>query len=108
MDHAQRIQQILKETIQRRASGEELSDEAVLANHPDLADMLREKLQQLALLEGARQQAESEQAAETVSQWSSKESPPVNASSLKYKVGDRLRHYVVEELIGVGGFGSVW
>lgn len=108
MDHAERIQQILKETIQRRASGEELSDEAVLANHPDLADMLREKLQQLALLEGARQQAESEQAAETVSQWSSKESPPVNASSLKYKVGDRLRHYVVEELIGVGGFGSVW
>jgi len=52
-----RIQQVLDESLRRRAAGEKLSDEDVIARHADLMPELRERLHALKLIENAGRQA---------------------------------------------------
>ena len=103
------VDQIIASTLQRRESGDPVSDEQVLAKHPDLAHLLSEKLQQLALVATARRLAESNSGEETISigRDSSTTSQPRERADTVYP-GQKIRHYVLEERIGEGGFGSVW
>jgi serine/threonine protein kinase len=104
-----RVGEIIASTLQRRESGDPVSDEEILAAHPDLAYLLSEKLKQLALLATARKLAESNSGEETIliGQDSSTKSEPGERADTVYP-GQKIRHYVLEEWIGEGGFGSVW
>ena len=103
-----RLAQIIADTLKRRESGESVRDEDVLAAHPDLADQLGQKLQQMALLANARELANTHASEATISMVV--EAAESNSSKLSkdLRPGQKLRHYLLEEQIGVGGFGSVW
>lgn len=105
----ERLHQIIADTIARRESGEQVSDDDVLRSNPELADQLRPKLKQLALLADARVLADRQSIEETVSVQVGGilkvRSGELNDSM---NPGDQLRHYVLQEQIGTGGFGSVW
>ena len=52
-----RIQRVLDRVLRRRAAGEELPDEAVIVEHPDLMPELQGRLRALGLIERAGEQA---------------------------------------------------
>jgi len=61
---SQRVQKILDEVLRRRAAGEALPDEAVIASHGELMPELAERLKALKLIEDAgRQVGEGDEAA---------------------------------------------
>jgi serine/threonine protein kinase len=105
-----RVREIISNTLRLRESGDQLSDEDILATHPDLADQLGEQLKQLRLIENARKLAELDSVEETISvgrDGSTKSSHP-QAMEDEPRAGQQIRHYVLEEQIGLGGFGTVW
>lgn len=108
-DDKKLVDEIIASTLQRRESGDPVSDEEILAAHPDLAHLLSEKLKQLALVATARRLAESNSGEETtlIGQDSSTKFEPRERADTVY-AGQKIRHYVLEERIGEGGFGSVW
>ncbi|MGZ0170304.1 MAG: protein kinase domain-containing protein [Planctomycetales bacterium] len=108
-DDKKLVDEIIASTLQRRESGDPVSDEDVLAAHPDIAYLLSEKLKQLALLATARKLAKSDSCEETIAvrRGSSTKSEPRERADIVY-AGQKIRHYVLEEQIGEGGFGSVW
>lgn len=57
-DRAARVQCVIEDYIHRRLLGEQASNEQVLADHPDLADDLRPRLEMLGQIERARRLAE--------------------------------------------------
>ena len=56
-EHASRIRNIIEDCICRRAAGESLSDEQLVAAHADLMPELGAELTKLALIEDANRQA---------------------------------------------------
>lgn len=56
-EQAQRIQRIVDECIARQVSGQIVSYEELIAEHPDLMPELGEALHKLALIDRARQRA---------------------------------------------------
>ncbi|MCA9243351.1 MAG: serine/threonine protein kinase [Phycisphaerales bacterium] len=54
-----RIQQIVDDVLERRASGQRISDAEVLASHPDLSAALKVELRLLGLMEAAASRAKS-------------------------------------------------
>ena len=62
---AARIREIIDDVIQRRELGERLTDDDVIAGHPNVADELRQQLHQLQLITNARRQAEKAATDET-------------------------------------------
>ena len=63
------VRKIIDDVGRRRDQGEQISDEEILAAHPDLADKLGEKLKQLALVANAREMADIGSLEKTVSDW---------------------------------------
>jgi hypothetical protein len=56
-ERAQRLQQLLDECIARQVSGQTVSYEKVIAEHPDLMPELGAALHKLELIDRARQRA---------------------------------------------------
>jgi len=56
-DRSAQVRRIAEDCIRRRAAGESLSDEQILAEHPDLAPLLAEELAKLRRIEAARRRA---------------------------------------------------
>lgn len=56
-ERAGRVQQVVAECLQRRSSGEDLSDELVIASHRDLMPELGQALRKLRLVAQARRRA---------------------------------------------------
>ncbi len=50
-----KIAEVIREVISRRAAGESLSDESIVAQHPDLQPELRQDLQKLRLIRAAKE-----------------------------------------------------
>ena len=57
-ERSRRIGQVVQDCLERRASGESLSDEWLVSAHPELLPELAEELRRLRVIEIARQQAE--------------------------------------------------
>ena len=51
------LELIIQETLRRRAAGERLKDNAVIAAHPELMPLLEIELKKLRLIAGARAEA---------------------------------------------------
>ncbi len=58
-DRAARVQNILQDVVARRSAGEALPNERVAAAHAELMPELGERLRELAIVERAREQADS-------------------------------------------------
>ena len=56
-ERAQRIQRIVEECIARQVSGQIISYDKLIAEHPDLMPKLGEALHKLELIDRARQRA---------------------------------------------------
>ncbi len=138
---AARIGEIIADVIQRRERGEQLTDDDVIAAHPDLASELGQQLHQLRLIASARRQAEKAALDETFtvghststdslalmycptcdSRWDTSAGRNVKTDSCpncgaklyglregEPRAGETIRHYVLLQQIGAGGFGTVW
>ena len=136
-----RIREIIADTLQRRETGEQLSDADVIAAYPHLAGKLGEQLKQLQLIANARQLAEQATVDETLSinrvgstnsleliycptcesRWDLSAGLTPGASPCPHcgaelrnlteeepRPGQQIRHYILQEPIGAGGFGTVW
>ena len=79
---------MVEEVARRLAEGERVTDEDVVAQHPELMPELADKLKALALI--------AEQLQE--------DSPPQQ----RFDPGDRIHRYVVERILGEGHFGTVF
>ena len=53
------LELIIQETLRRRAAGERLADNAVIAAHPELMPLLETELKKLRLIAGARAEIEA-------------------------------------------------
>jgi len=96
------IREVLAEVIRRRADGEKLTDEEVLAAHPQFGEALSGQLRRLRLIANARNLAEQDPVDVTIDY----DSKHIRQDG--FNPGDRIRHYVLKEQIGTGGFGTVW
>jgi len=57
-DRSDRIRKFVADAQRRRAAGEDLSDDALIAEHPDLMPELEQELRKLRMIEAAREEAE--------------------------------------------------
>ena len=62
---AERLQAVIVEFCRRRADGEEVSDESLIAAHPELMPALGQELRKLKIIDAARHQADELGAVET-------------------------------------------
>jgi WD40 repeat protein/serine/threonine protein kinase len=65
-DRVDRVQAIVDEVIRRRAAGEHVPDDHVVADHADLAELLAPKLAQLRLIQAAGEVAQQNTCPDTV------------------------------------------
>ena len=93
--HDLRVGRILNDFLDRRAAGEQVTDEALLAAHPELADELREHL---ALLRGMERDRVTVERLITQGVLRPSEDPAYLA---------RLGAYKIVGLLGRGGMGVV-
>ncbi|MCP4887794.1 MAG: protein kinase [Planctomycetaceae bacterium] len=104
-----RIDEIIASTLRRREAGEQLSDDDVLAAHPELAIPLGAKLRQLAVVANAKELAGTGIVENTLSDWGDRrEGLYFPERPQTHRPGDKIRHYVLQKQIGLGGFGTVW
>lgn len=105
------IASILDDVLVRRASGEIVADEDVLAAHPECAAALRIGLDRLRTIGDANASAASDAHAVTMigDVPDSTDSRMPEDQALDGRApGERIAHYVLYERLGHGGFGSVW
>jgi serine/threonine protein kinase len=98
-----RVAEILDDVIVRRARGELLSDEDVLAAHPEQAELLAVGLTRIRGIEATMDQTSVDEYATTITGQDMTE--PARDGR---QTGDRVAHYVLYQILGEGGFGSVW
>src|SRR3954454_8922706 len=61
----QRLKSVIADCRQRRGNGEAVSDESLIAAHPELMPALAQELRKLRIIDAARQQAALPEAVET-------------------------------------------
>jgi serine/threonine protein kinase len=110
LDRAGKIRQVLEGYGRRRAAGEEIPGEVLLAQYPDLLPELAEELRKLRLIENARQQALQDLLpgpGSTVD--ASEAAPPSGDDQLGTPVErPNIPDYDLLRPIGAGSFGVVW
>jgi serine/threonine protein kinase len=105
-DHLQsRARAVLDSVVHRRVSGEALADEQVLAEFPDLAELLMGQLAKLRQIEAAGLRADARPIPDTGSAWHSVTPPDTRASSL---TGSVIGDFKIVREIGRGGMGVVY
>ena len=80
------IQEIVEDVVHRRAAGEEITDEQVMEQHPDLMPELEAKLNALHRITDAIDQSD-------------------HGNVSDYVPGDRIAHFRIERVLGRGHFG---
>jgi tRNA A-37 threonylcarbamoyl transferase component Bud32 len=65
---AAKVQAIVEDFIRRRAAGEAIADEQILAANPDVAELLAERLRQLNFVRAAGEKAQREAAPSTIAE----------------------------------------
>lgn len=124
-DRASRVEEIVATCRRRRAAGESLADDDVIAAHPDLMPELGEALRRLSLIAAARRDA-AEGAREVVRCPRCRHRIDLDAQRDPLltcpECDERLRvipdeppvpdgiigHFELLERVGTGSFGSVW
>lgn len=95
---------VLEDIVRRRLNGEDVSDESVIATHPDLMPDLREKLAALQATESARRFAIGSSTATSNSRTPSAQDLWLPESL----AGRSLSGYELHEIIGRGAMGVVY
>ena len=94
---ADRIQQIANDFLHRRASGEEISDESIIAAHPDLMPELSKWLRAASLLQTGKWREEGNRQPGTA-----------EFSDPAIQRGAQIGPYKVLSVLGEGGCGMVY
>src|SRR5262245_53292939 len=101
-DRAAEVARVIDDVLRRRRSGESLSDADVEHSHPDLLPELRQRLQNLGLIDAARKRAMAKPASSSPRPFPT-ESPPATKELLEGLDTD----YELLLHLGDGGQGGV-
>ena len=98
-----RLREVVSEAIRRRAVGDEILDEQIIADHPDLMPDLADELRKLRLVESARHEAQQSMTSITLVS-------PIETTQTLDADGRprRIDDYQLIEEIARGGMGVVY
>jgi serine/threonine protein kinase len=110
VQRAERIRRVVEDCGRRRAGGEEVSDETLLARHRELMPELAEELRKLRLIENARQQARQPSPFDPAPTVPAAEAPLSSGGDPPEDSAARpdIPGYDLLRPIGSGAFGEVW
>ena len=101
-DRSETIASLIDTIRAARSSGEQMEDQPIVEAHPELMPELERELEKLRRVESARRAAGAESLA------SAMESSTAWAAPIQELAGSRIGPYKLLQLIGEGGFGSVF
>jgi formylglycine-generating enzyme required for sulfatase activity/predicted Ser/Thr protein kinase len=109
---SQHLRAVVEDIARRRAAGESLTDEQVVAQHPQLMPELGEQLRALAAiaeqLQDGKPDSTSPPDADTAPHIAGQSPAAPPSRTPQFAPGDVIHRYVVERVLGEGHFGTVY